>query len=357
MLVHSEAALRTPAVAKLPDEGFRKTRVLVIGDVMLDRYISGNVTRISPEAPVPVLAVEGEKKVAGGAANVALNVAGLGAETIVAGVVGQDANGSTLRGVLEDSGINTGGIVTDGGRMTTCKTRVICGNHQIVRLDEENAHEIPKSLAEQLLERITTLFRTPIHAVVVSDYAKGTLSVELTRLIVAACSERKIPLFIDPKRSNYLPYSRAFCITPNLKEFNAAVTGMSLEADHWVAAAQNMRRKLRCNSLLITQGAEGMTLIAPKHIYHFPALAEEVFDVSGAGDTVIATLATAVGAGLSLLTAVQLSNMAASVVVRRAGTTPVHWEELRRVAYGQAANHADTPVRERFLANEDEIAV
>lgn len=295
---------------------------------MLDRYISGDVTRISPEAPVPVVAVRQEHAVAGGAANVALNVAGLKAHTILAGVTGDDQAGRHLARILLQSGVDVHGLLIDSRRPTTCKTRVVSGNHQIVRLDEEVTDEISDDLSGQLFERVCCFLNDSVSGIILSDYGKGVLSERLTKAIISECRSRKIPVIVDPKRDHYAPYAGATCITPNQKEFKAALRSLGIVETDLTTAGLQLRSRLSCGTLLVTQGANGMTLVTAEQAYHLPALAEEVFDVSGAGDTVIAVFTTALAAGLDLLTAVQLANAAASLVVRRSGTAPVTWEEL-----------------------------
>ena len=312
----------------LPCEGYRESKILIVGDLMLDRYISGAVTRISPEAPVPVLAVENERSVAGGAANVAMNVAGLRARTMLAGVVGADPAGGRLRTILEQSGIDCRAVLTDPKRATTCKTRVMAGNHQIVRLDEEAIEEIDSDLAEQLMMHFRWLLAEGVTAVVVSDYGKGVLTAELIRKLISECAMRGLPVFVDPKRIDYTPYAGATCLTPNQKELNAALSAVGLSTGELATSAQRLRATLGCATLLVTQGAQGMTLVTAQQTHHFAALAQEVFDVSGAGDTVIGVLAAAAGSGVNLLHAVQLANLAASIVVRRAGTAPIALESL-----------------------------
>ena len=312
----------------VPAGGFTRASVLVVGDLMLDRYILGDVTRISPEAPVPVLAAKRRRSVPGGSANVALNVLGLRASVTVAGVVGDDEAGRELTAILSETGIGTDSLLVQSGRPTTCKTRVVCGNHQIVRFDDEVCDDLDPSASGRLLAQCKARLDEGIGVVILSDYAKGVLTVSLTESLIAECSRRGIPVFVDPKRSSYLPYAGATCITPNQREFRAASASMAIQGDDLLACGSLMRSLLSCESLLITQGADGMTLIAPDRADHLPALAEEVFDVSGAGDTVIATAAVAVAAGFDMLSAVRLANLAASLVVRHAGTAPVRWSEL-----------------------------
>lgn len=313
----------------MPRCGFSGVTVLVVGDLMLDRYVFGDVRRISPEAPVPVLTMTGEKAAAGGAANVALNVAGLRARAHVFGVVGQDAAASRLIEVLSARGVDTTGVVVDTARPSTCKTRVMCGTHQIVRLDQESTHEIPDHPRQQLLDRFWAAVRHhAVNAVILSDYAKGVLSAGLTRSVIEGCAAREIPVFVDPKKSSYSLYRQATCITPNLSEFHGALPALGIPEGDVAWSAGRLREALQCPLLLITQGADGMTLISRNGGLHLPALVQEVFDVSGAGDTVIATMAAAIGYGLEPAHAAGLANIAASLVVQKLGTAPVEWQEL-----------------------------
>jgi rfaE bifunctional protein kinase chain/domain len=339
----------------LPAEGYREGTILVVGDLMLDRYISGEVTRISPEAPVPVVAVGRERCVAGGAANVALNVAGLRARTMLAGVVGADPAGETLRTILEQSGIDCRAVLTVPRRATTCKTRVMVGNHQIVRLDEEVTEEVDSDLTEQVITHFRWLLAEGVTAVVLSDYGKGVLTAELAKNLISECATRGLPVFVDPKRIDYTPYAGATCLTPNQKELNGALSALGLSTRDLAASAQRLREKLRCDTLLVTQGAQGMTLITAEQTHHFPALAQEVFDVSGAGDTVIGVMAAATGNGVNLLHAVQLANLAASIVVRRAGTAPIALESLYELVQTSTYPAAGILKPELQLAVSDRI--
>jgi D-beta-D-heptose 7-phosphate kinase / D-beta-D-heptose 1-phosphate adenosyltransferase len=341
MDVHLSSAFLSTLATALPANGFVGTSVLVVGDIILDKYVIGDVERISPEAPVPVLSVRAERAVPGGSANVALNVAGLNARAFLAGVVGQDTAGERLLGLMDQSPVDTAAVVIDLSRPTTCKTRVICQNHQIVRLDEEVCDDISSQISRRLFNSVLSLLdREDIDAVVLSDYAKGVLPIELIRSLIQACRRRKVPIFVDPKRRDYMPYSGATCLTPNLREFKTALASMAVSAGEMMVDGSLLRDRLGCEALLITQGAHGMTLISANHSHHIPAIAEEVFDVSGAGDTVIACLSTA-AAKHDLLTAVQVANAAAGIVVRRFGTSPIDWESLYQLVCGGASGHAN----------------
>jgi D-beta-D-heptose 7-phosphate kinase/D-beta-D-heptose 1-phosphate adenosyltransferase len=347
MNIHSVTAFPASAALGIPRNGFANARVLVVGDVMLDRYILGDVSRISPEAPVPVLAVKRRRMVAGGAGNVALNIAGLNAHAVLAAVVGADKEAEQLLDLLKENDVNASAIVVDPDRPTTCKTRVMCGNHQIVRMDEESTATLNRSTAALLLDGIASVLNEGCQAVILSDYAKGVLGADFTRRAIAVCISHSVPVFVDPKRSDYSPYAGATCITPNLKEFRAAATAIGMEEHELSTAGIELLTRVQSKALLVTQGAEGMTLFSGDHSYHYPALAEEVFDVSGAGDTVISTLATAIGAGLDMPTAVQLSNIAASLVIRKAGTAPIQWDDLAEMIFSNyrsaEAARADSP--------------
>jgi D-beta-D-heptose 7-phosphate kinase / D-beta-D-heptose 1-phosphate adenosyltransferase len=313
-------------------DGFRGTTVLIVGDLMADCYVSGDVHRISQEAPVPVVAVRQHRWAAGGAANVAMNVAGLHGTAFVAGVAGNDSAGRRLTAILNDHAIRTDGIVIHPHRPTTCKTRVMSGNHQIVRLDEEVTTDLDPHHETELLARLVRILGERPDAVVLSDYAKGVLTDTILTALIAACRERSVPVLVDPKKPDYRRYAGATCVTPNFSEFQHALLTMALPRGDLAESGHRLREAIGTEFLLVTQGAEGMTLFrADGQTRHLPALAQEVFDISGAGDTVIATLATCVGAGMEMETAMSLANAAASIVVAKVGTAPIHWEDLARL--------------------------
>jgi D-beta-D-heptose 7-phosphate kinase / D-beta-D-heptose 1-phosphate adenosyltransferase len=313
-------------------DGFRGTTVLIVGDLMADCYVSGDVHRISQEAPVPVVAVRQHRWAAGGAANVAMNVAGLHGTAIVAGVAGNDSACRRLTAILNDHAIRTDGVVIDPHRPTTCKTRVMSGTHQIVRLDEEVTTDLDPRPEAELLARIVAILDERPDAVVLSDYAKGVLTDAILAALIAAGRESGMPVLVDPKKPDYRRYTGATCITPNFPEFQHALLTMALPRSDFAESGHCLRRAIGTDFLLVTQGAEGMTLFRPDgQTRHLPALAQEVFDISGAGDTVIATLATCVGAGMEMETAMAFANAAASIVVAKVGTAPIHWDDLARL--------------------------
>jgi rfaE bifunctional protein kinase chain/domain len=298
-----------------------KARVLVVGDAMLDRYWYGAVDRISPEAPVPVVKVNREEERIGAAANVAYNVTTLGAQASFLGVVGGDEPGQRLELLLRETAIATH-LKRDPGLRTTVKLRVIGRHQQLLRMDFENEpdHEALASQTEAFAQLI------PVHdAVLFSDYGKGGLA-HITSMIGAARDARKAVL-IDPKGSDYSRYAGATVITPNRLELQQVV-GSWQDDGELLAKAQNMREVLRLEGLLVTLGEDGMTLFDAQGALHVQAQAREVFDVTGAGDTVIATLAALVAAGLSLRQAMPLANKAGGIVVGKFGTATVSYEEL-----------------------------
>jgi D-glycero-beta-D-manno-heptose-7-phosphate kinase len=307
---------------KIPTkQDLAKARVLVVGDAMLDRYWHGAVDRISPEAPVPVVKVAREEERIGAAANVAYNITTLGAQASFLGVVGDDEPGRRLEALLRETGI-AAHLKRDPGLRTTVKLRVIGRQQQLLRMDFENEpdHEALASQAEAF-DRLA-----PVHdAVLFSDYGKGGLA-HITGMIHAARAKKKSVL-VDPKGSDYSRYAGATVITPNRTELQQVV-GAWRNADDLRDKAQKLREALELDALLVTLGEDGMTLFDAQGEAHVQAQAREVFDVTGAGDTVIATLAAFIAAGLSPREAMPLANKAGGIVVGKFGTATVSYEEL-----------------------------
>ena len=303
-------------------------RILVIGDAMLDAYVSGDATRISPEAPVPVVAVAGKKFVPGGAANVAANIRSIGAAAALGGVTGIDESGSTLRRHLAQSGIDTTALVEDTDRATTTKTRITAGGQQIVRFDEENVFPLNAGV-ETLLRKACAALLPDVHACVISDYAKGVVSESFCRWFLAEAAALDKPVVVDPKSRDLGRYRSATVITPNLKETATAAGEPIHDSTELAHAAARLMASIAPSSLLVTQGGEGMTLFEPGEQPHrIPAMPVEVADVTGAGDTVVAVLALALGMGVPLVEAAGLANMAAGLAVRHTGTWAVTRDEL-----------------------------
>jgi rfaE bifunctional protein kinase chain/domain len=298
-----------------------RTRLLVVGDVMLDRYWFGEVERISPEAPVPVVKIARNEERPGGAANVARNAAALGTQVTLISVVGDDEAGRTLERLLAGDKVRTS-LHRDAALPTTVKLRVVARQQQLLRIDFETtpSHEI---LATKLAdyERVLPEF----DAVVLSDYGKGGLA-HIERMIEQA-SARGTPVLVDPKGEDYRRYRGATLLTPNRTEFREVAGSWRTEAQ-LATRAQQLRAELSLAALLITRAEEGMSLFTDAGALHFPAQAREVFDVSGAGDTVIATLGALLGARADLATAVRIANQAAGIVVGKLGTAVVHPDEL-----------------------------
>lgn len=306
----------------------KRATVAVVGDMMLDRYIWGQVDRISPEAPVPVVNVERTNVRLGGAANVAWNIASLGPRVRLAGVVGRDQTGRELRKLLSSRMLMTDFIVSDGGRVTTEKIRVVAHNQQVVRADFESGGE----LADRALARLRSAVRKAVEgssAVVVSDYGKGVVSTAIMDAVRETADRVGAPILVDPKEGHFSLYRGAYIVTPNKKEaggfYNIRI-GSEAELER---VGSSLLEDLEAEALLVTRGEDGMTLFeSGKRPRHFPTRASEVYDVTGAGDTVISVLAAAIAAGAPIHQSIELANAGAGIVVRELGTAAVTPEEL-----------------------------
>ncbi|MES2182397.1 MAG: D-glycero-beta-D-manno-heptose-7-phosphate kinase, partial [Pseudomonadota bacterium] len=305
-----------------------KKTVLVIGDVMLDRYLMGNVNRISPEAPVPVVLLNNSEERAGGAANVAANLSGLGLNTQIIGCIGDDSTGRALKQLITDAKIDIANIMTSKQRPTVSKTRVMSGNQQIVRIDDESAAAFTADETKQLLKSVANALKAQPAMVILSDYAKGVLDGGTCQSIITQCRQLHIPVIADPKGRDYSKYLGATALTPNKKE-TAEACGVAMhETEALLQAAKQLKNNLKLDFLAVTRGEEGISFIDDQKIQHISATAKKVFDVSGAGDTVIATLAAGLVHGLTAHDALQLANIAAGIVVGKVGTVPVSQTEL-----------------------------
>ncbi len=298
---------------------FDKTGILVIGDLMVDRYIWGKVKRISPEAPVPVVEVTEENLLLGGAANVAHNVLSLGGKVFIAGTTGRDETGKVLINKLNETGFNTDGIVLDEKRPTTVKTRVIAHSQQVVRFDREEKTDISSSTLSMIIEYVKSCLPR-IKGIIVSDYCKGLITKKLIKTLLKLAGPR-IFISVDPKIGHFDYYKGVDLLTPNINEASFA-SGIDITDEKTLVSAGNiLMKKLQCNSLIITRGDEGMTLFEKgRKISHIPTCAQEVYDVSGAGDTVIAALTLCRAAGAPLKDSAIIANHAAGVVVGKMGT-------------------------------------
>jgi len=306
---------------------FGSRKILVLGDAMLDEFVWGHVARVSPEAPVPVVEVTGESFHAGGAANVAANVRALGGRAILVGIVGDDDAGGRIRAALSASGVEAR-LTTESGRRTTVKTRIVAHHQQIVRADREDTGEAPPQVVRAVEESIRKAL-PECAALIVSDYQKGVVSPALMRFLLPLARRRRVPVLVDPKVRHFSLFRGVRVITPNQGEAEQA-TGVPIrtEAD-LLEAGRRIVSSLRCDAALITRGEHGMSLFERgRRPVHIPTAAREVFDVTGAGDTVVATLSVALAAGASLREAATLANHAAGIVVGKVGTATASAQEL-----------------------------
>jgi len=321
-------ALLSPTRAAALLRKMRGRRVLVLGDVMLDEFIWGRVGRISPEAPVPVVQVTSESFHLGGAGNVAANVRSLGGAPALAGVIGRDDAGRRIEESLGDAGIASCLETSETGRPTTVKTRVIAHSQQVVRTDREEASDLPARTERALVEAVRRELPSA-EVLVVSDYQKGAVTAALLRQVLPLARRRRVPVLVDPKLRHFRLYRGVTLVTPNQIEAEQA-TGVRLEdEDDLVAAGRRILSLLACRAALVTRGEHGMSLFERgERPVHVPAAAREVFDVTGAGDSVIATMALAIAAGGTLPQAAVLANCAAGVVVGKVGTAQATPDEV-----------------------------
>jgi len=338
------AQILAERLRRLDLDSFAGLRVLVAGDFMLDEYLWGRVERICPEAPVAVVDVERETYTLGGAGNVVNNLLGLGARVEVLGLKGDDNAGRLLEKEMLRLGVDVAGLLTDDGRRTSRKTRVMGASQQVVRIDRETRTPAPPAFKEAAREFLRA--RLPeIHALVLSDYAKGVLTPELLKELITQGRQRGYPVVIDPKGSDYSPYAGATVITPNRKEAELAAGASLARWEDLVRAGTTLRESLSLEYLLITLGAAGMLLFAQgRPELHIPTRAKEVFDVSGAGDTVAAVMALGLAQWGDPVLAAALANIAAGVVVGKMGTAPIFRAELAR-ELGQGGNPPEAKIR------------
>ncbi len=311
---------------KMPD--FLNVKVLVIGDVMLDRYIYGSVNRVSPEAPVPVVQLQETILSVGGAANVAANIVGLGAKVFLVGIIGDDIEATEVTSALLKINISPDNIFKKIGRKTTVKTRVIAQNHHIVRIDQETTEKLSEADEKIVWSKVQLLIEKS-SIVIISDYAKGLLSDNLIALIISKCNETSKKIIVDPKGKDFFKYRGATILTPNRKEAFEAHKTNEIKIE---IVGKNLIADNNLSSLLITEGEDGMTFFQKNEKpIKFSSVARKVFDVTGAGDTVIATLSVALGFGMDLIDSVRLANTAAGLVVEKVGTTTIELKALQNV--------------------------
>ncbi len=303
-------------------------KVLVAGDIMLDRYLWGMVSRISPEAPVPVVDVRSETYRLGGAANVAQNVLSLDALPVLVGALGKDDAGVKLASAMDTAGVSRANLILDATRKTTVKTRIVAHSQQVVRADEESRHELEGEYLKRALEVISREIES-CDGAIISDYGKGALPEIVIRTAIEAARALGIPVCVDPQESRMSAYSGATVITPNVLQAGAGF-GVKIANDNLLReAGKGLQKRIGCDAVLVTRGEKGMTLFESSgEETDFPAIAKKVYDVTGAGDTVVSVIGVALTAGASLAEAASLSNHAAGIVVGELGTASVTREAL-----------------------------
>ena len=327
-------------------DSFARKQVLVVGDCMLDEYVWGQVRRISPEAPVPVVAAERRSYAPGGAANVAMGVAGLGGRAALGGVVGADHSAMQLHSLLQQRGIRAEGLVVDGERPTTTKTRIVAHSQQVVRVDSERRTPLSAALEDELVEWAANELPA-VDACVLSDYDKGVVTGRFAERLMSLARQYSKPVVVDPKGVDYRKYHGATIITPNLQEAERATNGEIKDEADLLKVGKQLSSMLGGSAVLITRGAQGMSLFGGDgEVVHVPTVARNVYDVTGAGDTVVSTLAMTLAAGATLEQAVRLANLAAGIVVGKLGTALVTVEELARESHNmlqQEMEQVSTP--------------
>ena len=307
---------------------FNQGRVLVVGDVILDEFLYGEAERISPEAPVPVVDVRRQTTQLGGAANVVSNIAALGAKSALCGFVGNDEGGHRIIKLLKDLGVPTEGTAVEIGRPTSVKTRVIASHQQVVRFDREDRSPLSSGAKKKLADFIGRAMKN-FNAVIISDYGKGVVSADLVGFIVENAKKKDIPVLVDPKPENFPLYKGVNVVTPNLKEAGVAL-GRRLEGEEALRkGGYDLLEKFETEMALITRGEHGMSLfLRGESSHHIPARARQVYDVTGAGDTVLAVLALAFSSGAQMIDAAKLANIAGGRVVLKFGTSEINPGEL-----------------------------
>lgn len=335
---------------------FGRSKIVIIGDLMLDRYLIGDVQRISPEAPVPVVEIRDETLRLGGAANVALNIKRLGDEPVLLGVYGHDSESNMFNSLLESRGIDFSNIVVDDNRPTTVKTRIIASNQQVVRADDELVGPVSEQVEKKLIDNFKACL-AEISGVIISDYGKGVITPGLLEEIIRLCRKKDIFVAVDPKDVNFRSYRDVSVITPNHHEAGFAYGRKIRTDDDLQEVGRGLLDELNAQSILITRGAEGMALFEKEgQVTYLNTVARRVFDVTGAGDTVIAAFTSAVASGASLPEAAFISNQAAGMVVEELGTAQVSrfelFSQIKRYLKGEASGKIVS--LERLLALKDQ---
>jgi len=307
---------------------FSEAKVLVIGDLILDEFVWGEVSRISPEAPVPVVWVKSESFMPGGAANVANNIASLGARAYIAGVVGSDERAGILKEGLKEKGINIDGVITDDGRPTTLKTRVVANHQQVVRIDREKTESISVGALDEIIAYIKNII-DEMDAIIIEDYGKGVISARLLKEILTVAKKKKKIITVDPKEEHFSYYRGVTALTPNHHEAAQAIGMKAKDSQSVLKIGKTLLKKLNCEGVLVTLGENGMQLFQKNGtVTYIPTVAQEVFDVSGAGDTVISAFTLALALGVDMKDAAYVSNIAAGIVVGKVGIAVITQKEL-----------------------------
>ena len=316
-------------------DNFKQTKILVIGDIVLDQFIWGKVSRISPEAPVPVVEVEHETTMLGGAANVVNNLASLGGKVLLCGVVGDDSPGREIISKLHELDVDISGIAIEHDRPTSVKTRIIAHAQQVVRYDRETRISLKSEIIRDFLNLILEQ-KEDLSGIIVSDYGKGVVSRELMNGVKSVISDCDFPVTVDPNVKNFPLYKDVTIITPNHNQAGEIAGLEIVNEEDLEKVGKNLLNNNRCRALLITRGKDGMTLFEEEgRVTHIKSVAREVYDVTGAGDTVIATLTLGIAAGLDIKSAAYLSNLAAGIVVGEVGTSTAKINNLKELI----ANH------------------
>lgn len=303
-------------------------RILVLGDVMLDQYFYGTVTRISPEAPVPINLIKRQENKLGGCANVAHNLARLGCRVYLSGVIADDYHGQILKEQLKELQIDTAGLIY-GREKTTTKARILGGHQQMIRLDFEESDFISKETSHQLYTYVETALKQGLDGIILSDYKKGVITPELSQKVITLAHDFQVPVFVDPKGSDWEKYRNADYITPNIKELgDAAGFYVPNENEAVCQACHSLQEKFEIKTILSTRSEKGMSLVEKDYVSHITTVAKDVFDVSGAGDTVIACFSAGVAGGMVPRDAAVMSNLAAGIGVGKVGTYAVSGGEI-----------------------------
>ena len=308
---------------------FKDVKILIVGDIILDEFVWGDTSRISPEAPVPVVLVERESLMPGGAANVASNICALGAKAYLVGAIGRDEHGRRLEKILKEKGVDLEGVISDAQRPTTLKTRVVARHQQVIRIDREKISPLSESINKEIIDYVREKIKE-VDGVIIEDYGKGVITPRLLKEIVPLTKRHNKIITVDPKEEHISYYKGATAITPNRKEAEA-MSGIKAKDDESLnRLGRALLRRLKLKAAVITLGEHGMRVFERGgKITHIPTVAQEVFDVSGAGDTVIAAFTVSLGAGAKMIEAAHISNFAGGIVVGKVGVATTSQAELK----------------------------